>query len=262
MKIEEFIGSQKYKQHSKLISVLFKKKQKYYTNGEIDHLKVLKKLKTNGLLIQNFDTPTEFMLEIISFENHKLFIKSILDSLSQMGFSYVIIKEVTKIDNKIKLTLSIQTQYIVDPISFNEEITKRGGAITKIHRYLSNKWRYTIDSSNLKLNDATEINAATTKLKKSLKDYYLKIDTSVISQISIRSYNSNRWHPFISYYDKNLALLSSVKVSKVTHSYDLILDENCKYIRVGDLFTLNNIKKGLIINAVFKEEKNISEEEN
>ena len=254
-KIKEFVGEEKYLKHNKLINIIFKDSDEYYDqNNKINLIKVLTKLKDNGLIEQNFYKPVEFILKLETKSNCKIFVRTIFDALANMGFNYIAVKNASKSNDSFKLIISIQTQYIVDPIYFYNQIIAKGGKIINISKKSSYGWSYTIDSLDLFLNEAIPIEGDALTLKRPIKDYYISLKPDEIEEITIKSYLSNRWYPFISYYDDKLNLLKIVKIDKVTKEYKIELSQNYKYIRIGDIYTLNNIKQGLKIETIFKQQ--------
>ena len=84
-------------------------------------------------------------------------------------------------------------------------------------------------------------------MKKPVEPYWL--DVTVISQISMRSHKLDRWYPYILFVDENMKVVSEKKVQTVQKSFAMSVPSAAKYVRISDIYTLDNIKRGLSISG-------------
>jgi len=252
-KIREYIGDTQYKIHQNLIQILFKKSQLFYIDdSKLNIVKILRVLKSNGLINQQFDKPQTFRLELYTNANYKMFIKIALDSLRELGYTYVIIDNIVKIDTDFKVVFKFQSEYILDPMRFNDELLNRSAKIINIDKFKDNHWRYYIDSTTLALSDTVELDAMfkNIKLDKPIRDYYIHIIDKSIEYLIFKSFLANRWFPIISMYDKNMNLIKNVQFNDIMFDMRVDITPDIEYIRVSDMYTLNNLKRGLRLKAI------------
>ncbi|NQY95396.1 MAG: hypothetical protein HRT43_14615, partial [Campylobacteraceae bacterium] len=82
-------------------------------------------------------------------------------------------------------------------------------------------------------------------LQKPLKPYFIKI--SEAKTLKILSRKLNNWYPYIVFYDKHLTVLRVVKKDRMFRGLSMKIPESTRYMKVTDLYTLVNIKRGLSI---------------
>ena len=81
--------------------------------------------------------------------------------------------------------------------------------------------------------------------KKPLTPYFIRIDKA--QSLYVASRVLNRWFPNIVFYDKHLKILKVVNEDRVHRNIRLSVPEETKYIKISDLYTLINIKRGLSV---------------
>lgn len=245
-KIENFVGKKAYRTQKNLIRILFKNEKQFLrVDGTVDEIKVLKKLKTSGLLKLFYKKPQELDLSFYTKNNELIFMRVINESLSSMGYNYFITKRVLKNSDGFVWDIAISTEHIVDPLLLSKNLNERGCFLESIEKTDKNKWSYKVNSQNIRI-DAIKIEAnRTQKLNKPIKPYW--IDVEGMKSISIASKLADRWFPSIVFYDAKLRIVKDYRQENSTNRLKLKIPQNSKYIKITDMYTLDNIKRGINI---------------
>lgn len=251
-KVENLIGSRDYLAHQNLIKVLFSKKEKFYIGESFRYKTILNELKDNGLLKLEFSSPQEFFVE---FQTNKDTIKSLKilkNSLKSLGYYYYFTKSSSSDgEGNFFWTVSIKSKASLDPLALFDELLKKDCKIIDIKREESNKWVYKIDTKFAKISEAVVVdNNEKIVLQKPFKPYFLEIKEGAKS-LKVISRRLNNWFPYIVFYDTHLNVLKVIKRDKEYRGATINIPENSKYIKISDLYTLMNIKRG--ISVIIKE---------
>jgi hypothetical protein len=246
-KIKNYMSVSQYNKQENLIKILFKDSDKFYrqSDGNVDSLKVIKVLKENGLFKMFYKKPVSLNIKFVTDKNPLIFIKVISESLDAIGYNYFLTSKAQKTNDKFSWSINLQTEHLVNPIVFTQELSKRGCVIEDIIKEKQYSWTYKINSKNAKL-DAKIIDVDTTvKLTKPIEDYL--IANNGASSIKIRTSFSDHWYPKISFLDSSLHVISEKNIDKRTYVLVVPIPLMSRYIKIGDLYTLDNIKHGLSV---------------
>lgn len=243
-KIESFLGKKEFYIQKNLIDILFEDKSSYLDDkANTDDVKILAKLKASGLLKLFYSNPVKMELSFVTNENSLIFMRVVNEALEAMGYSYFITKKVIQKDGKFEWDITLSTEHVVDPVLFARELDLRGCKIIGINKDGEYNWNYFIDSSKIKIN-ALELEENTTiALKKPIKAYWINVENT--TRVSIRSKLADRWHPSVVFYDKSLNIISYYKKDEVIEFVKLDVPKNARYLKIEDVYTLDNIKRGL-----------------
>ena len=243
-KIKSLVTQKTYEKHFRLINKIFQSKDQFYlTKDRVDILKVIKVLKENGLLKLFFDEPKENFITFQTNSNPLFFMKIIEETLLDLGYNSFLTEEIKRENGSFVWTISFVSDYTLDPELFAKFLIKKECKITDIVREDKNRWRYVIDVDSAKLDAISLLPQEKMRLKRAIHDYWIKIDGG--QKLSIASYGGNRWHPKIVVYDKDLKILKIYKQNKKTNWLVVYLPPNSYYIKISDIFTLDNLKYGL-----------------
>ena len=245
-KIESFIGEKEYKIQKNLIRILFKNESQFLReDSSVDDIKVLAKLKDSGLLKLFYKEPQELNLTFSTKENSLVFMRVINESLSSMGYNYFLTKRALKNSDSFVWEIIISTEHMVDPLILSKRLEARGCFLESVERKKENEWLYKINSDNIKI-EAKRVEAnRTLKLKKPIKPYW--IDVEGMKSISFASKIADRWHPSIVFYDDKLHIVKDYKKDSATNRLKIKIPIDTKYVKVADLYTLDNIKRGISV---------------
>ena len=245
-KIESFIGEKEYKVQKNLIRILFKKENFFLKNdSSVDDIKVLEKLKDNGILKLFYEKPQKLNISFYTKENSLIFMRVINESLSSMGYNYFLTKRALKNSDGFLWEIIVSTEHVVDPLIFSSRLEARGCFLESIDRKSENEWAYVVNTDNIKI-EANIIEAnKTVKLKKPIKPYWIEVDG--MKSISFSSKIADRWHPSLIFYDDKLHIVKDYKKDSATNRLKIKIPMDAKYVKVADLYTLDNIKRGISI---------------
>jgi hypothetical protein len=245
-KIESFIGNVEYKKQKNLIRILFKdEKQFLREDNSVDDIKVLSKLKENGLLKLFHNKPIELNLSFSTKGNSLIFMRVINESLSSMGYNYFLTKRALKSSGNFVWDVVISTEHMVDPLILSQRLESRGCYLELVQRKKENEWVYKINSENIKIEAIKAEANRTLKLKKPIKPYWIDIED--MKSISFVSKIADRWHPSVVFYDNKLHIVKDYKKDSKTDRLKLKIPRGTKYVKITDLYTLDNIKRGISI---------------
>ena len=244
-KIKIFVTPKYYEQNRAYIDILFSPKSDYYTNDRVNPIKVVQTLKENGLLNLFFKKPKELTLHFKTNGSPLFFTKMMGDTLRNIGYYRYVTKESTLNSFEFIWTITLNSEYATDPLILQKALAKSGCSIVDIERSSATNWSYTIDIENGYLNLATLHDGEELKLKRSLYAHWLNV--SKINNLYIHSSFRNHWYPYISYYDSSLHLLKVIRYDFKRRDIALNVPSNANYIKISDIYTLKNIKNGLVL---------------
>ncbi|WP_419767940.1 hypothetical protein [Arcobacter sp.] len=246
-KIENFIGTHSYLTHKNLVNFIFKKEYLFTTVDGLNYQTILKTLKENGLLTLAFNAPKDIEVTFKINSSPTKSLKILKDTLKSLGYYYYFTKH-TVYDGTETLTwtIKLKTEAAIDPLVLSNELFQHDCKVLNITKEENDKWVYELDTTNASLYDATYVSTnEKVSFSKPLSPYFIKIDKA--STIFIASKTLNSWLPYVVFYDEHLNILKVSKEEKVYRNLTLSIPENTRYIKITDLYTLFNIKRGLTV---------------
>lgn len=245
-KIKNLIGEAIYTEHINLINFVFKNKQNYQYNENLNYISIIKTLKENGLLHLNYEEPKDILIQFKINNNPLKSLKILKDTLKSLGYYYYFTKtSVYDGDKILNWTIKLKTEAAIDPLVLSNELLEKDCRMIDISKE-DDKWIYTIDSNFASLKDAVYVsNNERISFQKPLTPYFIRIDKAKTLYVASRVLN--RWFPNIVFYDKHLKILKVVNEDKVHRNIRLSIPEETRYIKISDLYTLINIKRGLSV---------------
>ena len=237
----------KYNQQENLIKVLFKDSDSFYrkSDGNVDSLKVIKVLEENGLFKLFYNQPISLHVEFITTKNPLIFMKVIKESLESIGYNYFLTTRATKKDESFIWIINLETKHLINPTLFAKELKKRGCEVEDIRKESGNLWIYKINSKDAQLS-AKEIGIdMSVKLQKPIEPYLFYSKNA--KKIELKTSFSDHWYPSVVFLDSALHVVGETRIDKRTYVLKLEIPLGCRYIKIGDLYTLENIKHGLKI---------------
>jgi len=246
-RIVNIIGYDEYEQNKGLIDHLFSNEQDYYINDSFNYISVMQKLKDNGLLDTGFNKPQDITITFNINNDPIKSLKIISDSLKTLGYYYYFTKYLVYNEEKVLTwTINLRTEAAIDPLMLSKELFKHNCQFIDIRKEGYTKWMYTINTSDSTISDAVVITKnEKVNFTKPLKAYFIKINKA--NSIDISSKPGNQWFPKVVFYDTHLNILNLVKKDRKHSNLRLRIPENTKYIKIEDIYTLTNIKRGLSV---------------
>ena len=174
-------------------------------------------------------------------------IKILNDTLKVLGYYYFFVKKIEYQNQLLTYSIFLDVESIVDPYKLIVELQKHNFVVLDIHKETNDIWSYRLNTSHILKNDIEHISTGEKIVfQKPLDDYFISIDNKA-TNIFVRSKRLNHWYPYIVFYDKSLNVIDLVKENKMYKSVKVKIPQGTKYIKITDLFTLANIKRGLTI---------------
>ena len=246
-KIESFLGDKSYAANKAFINIIFKNPKRFFTLNKVEDIKVIETLKNNGLLQLFYKHPRQLSVSFKTNGTPLFFIKLVSHALRSIGYYRYITKEVNSSLSSFVWTIDFTSDYAIDPTILYGALNKLGCSIVNVS--LTNKtfWHYQIDMQNahlssVKLQDNLQVN-----LNRPLYPPWFNV--SAIKKIQITSNAGNSWYPYIVFYDKDLKILKIRKINKKIAQISLNMPKESVYMKINDLYTLQNIGNGLKIIA-------------
>lgn len=244
--VQNMIGNSDYNTHRNLINHIFSNKSSYYTNGQINYVRISQELENNGLIKLNLGSVQDVEATFYFNASPKKSIKNISDILKTIGQQNFITKEEVVVDNQLKWTIKLKTAAAISPLRLSLELQNINCRIMDIKREGNNKWSYSIDTSNSYIYKAEDLTGnSQLNLKKPTKPYIIRV--SNISKININSNAGNNWYPNIVFYDKDFNTIEVVEKDSLHKNLKISVPNNTNYIKIDDFYSLGNIKQGLNI---------------
>jgi len=246
-KIKQLLGEDAYARHVKFIDIIFADTPEYIINQRVDVARVIETLKDNGLLDLFFTKPQELHLTFQSSGYPLFFVKIMSDTLQSMGYYRFITDKALQDESGFFWTIRLTSEYAIDPVLLKKALQKRGCDIVDIDRESQTDWSYHIDIKKAYLM-LDELRPYTERiLRKYLYEHWLNVKSA--KSLVLWSLKGNNWYPYVSFYDKELHLLKVFKRDKRTKKITLELPEDTTYVKIADLYSLKNIKQGLLVQA-------------
>lgn len=246
-KIIDIIGYKKYAENKGLIQHIFSKESSFYKNGKISYIDVMEQLKSNGLLDLSFKKPQELTIVFHINSDPLKSLKIINHSLKSLGYYHYFTKKLIYDEStNLNWTINLKAEAAIDPLVLSKELKRNNCQLVDIKKEGFTQWMYSIDTSKSTFSKAVELlPGEKVDFRKPLKPYFLKVkDTKTLS---IFSKVGNKWFPYVVFYDKHLKILNVVKEKERKWSLSLEIPESTMYIKIDDVFTLANIKRGLSV---------------
>ena len=246
--IRSLVDESTYKKHQKLIHILFENRNLYVRGGIIDSIKVAKTLEENGLL--NLILPKSKNIELkfaYSGGNPLFFIKSMSDTLQRMGISFFLVKEAKLDKNGFTWTIGFTAKIVPDPVLLAKRLAKYNISIDFLERKDSTHWFYRIDMNSAVLPIRVLQAEEDFQLIRPIRPVWLNV--SKIKRLILKESPGSHWYGDVVIYDKMLHVLSMKQSDTRTRYLNLKLPSDAVYVKIGDRFTLENLKSGLQITA-------------
>ncbi len=245
-KIENLMGERSYHMNKLFLERLFKNRKAFYVMGRLDSLKLLNTLKENGLLSFNFDKPSMLKITFKASSNPLAFAKSINNSLSMMGYSYVLpIKMQSSLGENV-FSYELKTEYVLDPNILIETMKRHGFDFVDIRRISLKEWEYDFSLQEVKLPNARVLvlSSDPVEFKEASGKYWLSVNQNAYLKISS---NNPLWQPKIIFYDENLKIIQIIAKENRQQEIALNLLDGVRFIHITDAKNPIILKNGISV---------------
>ncbi len=241
-RVQEFVDRDSFLQHYSLINKLFANEDRFINGDRVDQIAIIERLKTSGILKLYLDQPQPIEITFSGGGEPIFFMKLLSDSLQELGYFHYKVLETSLNSDGLSWKIEFVSDYLLDPILLYESLSRKGCQIVDIERISLVRWSYKVDIGEAYLNVQPLTVGEKVKLKTPVFDYWFQVDGGkVIEFISI----ANNWHPYITFYDSRLNIINIFKKDYKRMKLRLKIPNGAKYIKVTDIYLLNNIKNGL-----------------
>lgn len=245
-KILNLVGQESYDLHANLINEILKDETPFILNKNINYNNLLVALKKEELINLIVNEQTEITVSFSIKDNHKKGFKILKEVLANLGYSYYFTDFIKNTNGTLVWKIRFKADSVLDPLALQTELAKFSANLTDINKIDQTKWEYSIDAKNGILNDIIRvIPNQKTPLQIPLQPYTLLLKDA--TELIIASNKLNSWVPKISFYDNELNALGTIEMDRVYDGIKVSVPRNSKYAKIGDRYSLFNIKRGLVI---------------
>ncbi len=228
------------------LELLFAKDTYKDAYGNIDIYTISQILKTNSLSNFIFNEPKKLTFSFKAQADAVIFFKIINDTLNELGYVYFIPIEFILREDYITYKLSLDSQYMLDPGIFYKALLSNLIFIKDISKISETHYEYELDFSKVKAKVNTQVPLNTfVQLQKPLREYMVDLQGAKILELNAHNYDS--WFCKIQFLDKNLNFIQGIENTHKQNDVVLNIPLGAKYAIIGDMFSLDNIKRGLKI---------------
>jgi len=237
-KIKNLMGEENYQKYQKLIDKIFPKNDYNITT-------ILNKLENNGLITLFFDK-AKIIDTKFEFQNSNAILeqKILNNSLRNLGYYYFYPVEISKTDNFYEVSIEMKSEHFIDPVALINELNSIGCNVLDVSRN-QGAFDYKIDCSNVFIKEAKILKKDNQRFTNPNGVYWIKPNN--FSKIFIRTSKLDTYHPSVWFYDKNLNLINVYRKNVVKKFLVLSVPPACEYIKITDIYSPENFKRGIII---------------
>ncbi len=245
--VKNMLGEEKFQTHQNLINFVFSNEERFYRGNRLNYTLVSQKLEENNLL--DLQLPQESHLNI-RFEilgNYKKAMFILKDSLKSMGYFYYFTKNADTKANFYIWNIDLKTQVAINPLRLSKLLAVTNSKIVKIIKEGDYSYVYKIDFTNSLLPNAYNMYYKNQiDLKKPFEPYFVRLDNKT-SALKITAKYGNNWHPNVVFYDRDFNIIKIIKENRVYKNLSVEVPYKAKYMKINDLFSLSNLKRGIRI---------------
>ncbi len=245
-KVRNILGYGDYNKHKNLINYIFKNKSSFYDeNNKLDYTKVISALNSKGLIKLRYPGTRYVDIRFTISNNPKKSVKILKEILKSMGHYYYFTKDFVVSNNKAIWIIKLKTSSAINPLLLSRKLQRNNCKILDIKKEGYN-WKYVIDTNNSKIDKSINlVDNNSVSVKKRTGNYLLKINSA--NGINIFSKSGNRWTPSIIFYDNDLNIIETYNEEDIKTNLRVDVPVDTKYIKIDDLHTPTNIKRGFTI---------------
>jgi hypothetical protein len=244
--VKDILGYSSYNKHKNLINYIFKGSSSYYTNGQVNYIALTSKLQSNGLLKLKYASTKYINVSFKISGNPKKSLMILKDSLKSLGYYYYLVEDAKYDYNNYIWNIKLKTEAAINPLRLAKALAKNNCKVSYIKREGAYNWKYSINSDDSKIYKSKDlITNDQISLKKPLKPYILRVSNA--NSLKITSNNGNRWHPDVVFYDDDLNIIENFKDDSLHKTLTVDVPNNTTYIKINDLYSLANLKRGISI---------------
>lgn len=239
------MGQEEYKKKEKFVNILINEnRSSLVQDGEINLIALASLLKTNGFLNLYQKEPRIISVEFKINRGAIAVVKNITDSLHSLGFGYFLTKKIVYENETLNFIIEFKSEYDIEPDRFLKDLQKKGCKAIFVEKKKEGEWIYELGCESVKI-PALIYEQKPIEVKKPIEAIW--VDVENFDAITINANPSDYWKPNIVFFDKNLKILNFERIDEKTNVYKSQIPNFVKYVKIDDIYTLENIKRGLTI---------------
>lgn len=252
-KIKALIPSSTYKSNENFIRKIFSDEKSFYTNKDFNIEKILKTLKSNGLLPLKLQKPSNveisFRVNALSQTDSNpsfIFLNFATSNLlTNMGYKSFYTSKARKLDNQFLISYIINTESNLDPTILLANLAARGYITLDVQRYNDKDWIFDITLRRTSLTNTNAVQKGSKELTQINGKYWLSISGS--GTLNITANNEVKWYPKVIMFDKDMNMVNVIMLENSSNSYSLKITNDVKYLMITDNYNSTNLRSGIVL---------------
>lgn len=245
-KIENIIGTEAFNTHKNLIDHIFYDQSQFYLEEGVNYPLLTQKLYESNLLELDLGSAQFVDITFVISDNPKKSLYILKEILKSLGHYYYFTSE-TIFYNQFKWSIRLKTEAAINPLALSRALALRDCIVTDIRKEGDFKWYYSINSSNAKMYNVSDLVQNNELFLRSSSTTPYMLEIAHTKRISLYPGYGNRWRPLIVFYDEHLNAIRIVKRDRLHRYLRLYVPKKTKYIKIDDVHSLSNIKRGIRI---------------
>lgn len=247
-KVRSLVDPKSYVVHQRLIEIIFRDRASFYLDEtRLDSVKVVTALKENGLLdIFYRSGPRNLSATFRTSQSPNFFIKSIGDSLSELGYNFTLTSSMKQDGLFFEWTLAYKSDHAIDPALLSKRLAPYGILIEDISKRDDN-WFYSLSVFDPALPEAALVTADAPEplmLLNPQGEYWVALSAPE-GRLGVRRKTGSIWFPYAVFYDRDLRILRVVAHEQALRTLLVKVPENAAYVKITDNYTTENLKHGV-----------------
>ncbi len=233
--VRKIVGERTFAKNRLIITTVFAHKDRFYREGRLDLVKIVRVLRRLGLIKERFSQPTPQEVLFSSFDRSPLFLRLAMEGIEQGGILGAVISKAQVDEEGAALAFGVVSQEAIDIAGIGAYLQRHGVKVLGLDRQ-GERWHLFCESSQAFLTQAKEPETLSEPI-------WLNVFGK--KKITITSHSKNHWYPQVAIYDRKLRPLELIEKSQKTDSLEIALPKGSYYIKIADKFSIKNIRYGL-----------------
>lgn len=241
--VKQIVGPDRYDAHRRLISILFEREAPYVRGEGYDIAAICRTLEENNLL--RLEAKSAYLLIDYGDISPIFAVKLTKEILRSVGAMRYLTQEAVWDESGFRWRIRLKDG-APDPVQFIKRVRKSGGEVEGLSKK-EGVWHYRLDLSHARIEAIPLAAGERRKIVRPLRPLWIEV--SALRSLGISELPGSHWYPDVAVYDKMLNILSVHRSDERRGYLRLRLPEGACYVRIGDRFTIDNLRSGLRLSA-------------